>query len=205
MRHSGDAERNGRPSVLAILFGFPGSSAFRSLDERGEYLNIRSGATWDLFFAGYYRSDDRRLEHELQSQSVGHGFARDWYFNAMAFDMLRSHVERESQGLWSYSGGTDLVLINVWLPPSGDPTIDWDSVQFGCLSDREEGTSTLTLPQAIERISRDLQANTEDPNYGVAAVTSPESAREDGLGTKVMIGALGGIAAAFGKDLLGLK
>jgi hypothetical protein len=66
------------------------------------------------------------------------------------------------------------------------------------------GTKTLTVAQVIERISRDLETGGEDAAYGVGAVTEPPDASGDGTGKKIMIGALGGIAAALGKQGLGL-
>ena len=198
------ARWRGGPSVLAIIFAHPDTEAIRTLDTRGDYLNIRSGETWDLFFAGYYSSDAPRTEKQLESKPVGDHFARDWYFNSMAFEKLRGHVERMSGGRWQYSGETDLVLVNVWLPEHGEPTIDWESTQSGSLTDTRVGTSTLSLAQVIEKVSRDLQNEAEDAHYGIATVTSPRPAHIETMGTKVMIGALGGMAAALGKDILGL-
>lgn len=198
------ARWHGGPSVLALLFAQPDSDAIRTLDERGAYLNIRTGETWDLFFPGYYTSDQRSLEHQLGSRSVGHRFAGEWYFNPTAFNIMRHHVELESQGRWVYSGGTDLVLINLWLPERGDPVIDWESVQSGSLTESSDGTSTLTVAQVIETVSRDLESDAQDAAYGVARVTHPEKAESETVGTKIMIGALGGMLAAFGKNRLGL-
>ncbi len=193
----------GGPSVLAFLFAQPDSHAIRSLDARGDYLNIRTGRTWDLFFPGYYQSDKPKLEKEIRSRCIGRNFAEDWYFDAFSFDTLRRHVEHESRDLWRYSGETDLVLINLWLPEHGLPIIDWESTISGSLSESERGES-LSLSQVVEKISRDLESGLEDPSYGVEQVVNPSRKQDESTAKKVMIGALGGIVAAFAKSKLGL-
>src|SRR5262249_3055242 len=42
------------PSVLAFMFAPPRSPTIEMLDERGDYFDIRTGDTWDLFFPGYF-------------------------------------------------------------------------------------------------------------------------------------------------------
>lgn len=102
--------------VVAMLFAHPDSDAIRTLDARGEYFNVRTGNTWDLFFPGYHQSDDHRLERAAGSRPVGRGFASGWYFNARDFDVFRRHVESASGKRWRYSGGTDLVLVTALCP-----------------------------------------------------------------------------------------
>jgi hypothetical protein len=115
-------------TVLAFLFSPPDARAIRALDERGEYFDIRSGDTWDLFFPGYYRSSrGTHFESQCGASPVGRGFARDWFFNPREFDRLRDHVERESGNRWQYSGETDLLLANAYVPDVGELTIDWES------------------------------------------------------------------------------
>lgn len=122
------ARWQGGPTVLAFLFAHPDSDAIRMLDVRGDYFDQRTGDTWDLFFPGYYKSTQAaRFEDETGARAVDVGYTDGWYFNARDFNMLREHVERASQGRWAFSGGTDLVLINGWMPDSGEPEIDWAS------------------------------------------------------------------------------
>jgi len=55
-----DTNVEGEFALLAFLFAHPDSHAIRLLDYRGDYFDVRSGNTWDLFFPGYYiqiRSD----------------------------------------------------------------------------------------------------------------------------------------------------
>ena len=122
------------------------------------------------------------------------GYPRD-------FDLMRREVESAADGQWTYSGGADLVLANVWIGNRGEPQIDWQSVQSGTLSN-EPGRN---IQSVVEAITRDLEQDLEDEAYGVGAVTRPAiSRRDDGTAKKVMIGALGGIAAAIGKVQIGL-
>jgi len=171
------------------------------LDARGEYFDIRTGDTWDLFFPGYYRSH-RDIPH---AQPIGHSFGRDLYFQPDGFNHLRKHIEDSSQGRWCYSGDTDLVLVNVYLPNLGEPTVDWRSIISGQITDGSAGIRTLTLANIIERITRDLEAALEDPNYGIGDVTDGTPAVGDHTAVRdFMINALGGIAATLGARAMGM-
>jgi hypothetical protein len=202
-----DTRAGGRPSVLAFLFAFPDSATMQSLDHRGDYFNVRTGRTWDLFFPGYYQAKTGEPESRWGSKPVGTRFASDWFFNPHDFNDLRQHVEDHSAGLWAYSGGTDLVLVNIILPYRGIPTIDWKSTQSGSLDLAPDGKGADGLPHLIECISRDLESGTEDPSYGVSGILHrPTGAPgRDSTGKQVMIGALGDMLAAFGKGTIGMS
>lgn len=144
----------GCPTVLAFLFALPDADAMSMLDARGEYFDIRTGDTWDLFFPGYYRSTKGPyFESQAHARPVGHDYTSAWYFHAWDFDELRKHIEDSSEHRWEYSGGTDLVLINAWLLPRDDPVVDWASTISGQISDQPAGIQTLTLGNVIERIT----------------------------------------------------
>ena len=198
------ARWQGGPTVLAFLFAHPDSDAIRMLDVRGDYFDQRTGDTWDLFFPGYYKSTQAaRFEDETGARAVDVGYTDGWYFNARDFNMLREHVERASQGRWAFSGGTDLVLINGWMPDSGEPEIDWASTLSGQITDHSAGTKTLTLAGVIERITRDLETAAEDAAYGVGEVVEGPQPVRDPLIRDLFVNALGGIAAALGAHGLG--
>lgn len=117
-------------NLLAFLFAHPETDSIRTLDVRGEYFDIRSGSTWDLFFPGYYRSDhDGNFERQCGARPVGNGFANDWYFNPREFDTFRRRIETESAERWQYSGEADLVVATAYLPDAGDLSVDWESVK----------------------------------------------------------------------------
>jgi hypothetical protein len=198
------ARWRGGPQVVAFLFAPPDTDAIRSLDARGDYLNVRTGDDWDLFFPGYHRSGDHGLEAEVGSRRVGREFARDWYFNARDFDIFRREVEGASGGLWRYSGGADLVVAVGYMPDAGPITIDWESTMSGSLTERE-GARSLTVAETVERLSQDLEDGAEDPHFGLAEVFNrmPEGTDSKALRDFTM-GVLTAIAAQFGKDRLGM-
>jgi len=91
------ARWKGGPTVLAFLFALPHSDVFHELDQHGDYLNIRSGNTWDLFWPGYYNSErDRKFEVECGAEPIGSAFASNWYFNAQEFNQMRRDIEEAS-------------------------------------------------------------------------------------------------------------
>lgn len=196
------ASSKGNYTVLAFLFAMPDEPVMKALDERGEYFDIRTGDTWDLFFPGYFRSDQDDFERRAGSQPIGSLFTEGWYFSPDSFDVLRCHVERETEGRWVYSGGADLLLINAYVPHQGDANIDWASIQSATLTGPDAKTQ---LSGAIEKITGDLERGEEDPSYGISSLVGPaETIAADGTAKKVMIGAAAGILAAFVKSRLGL-
>lgn len=193
---------NGSFTVLAFMFAMPDEPTIEMLNRRGEYFDIRSGNSWDLFFPGYYRSSNGQLEaHVMNTTPVGDRYARDWYFNSSDFDMLRQHVEDSSDGRWRFTGGSDLVLINAFVPERGEPTVDWESIQSGAIRPPE------TLAGVVERISGDLERHTEDSAYGVASITSSgrsPASKGGGPAQDFFIQALAGIATALGLKSMGM-
>jgi len=169
----------------------------RELRARRAYYDIRTGDTWDLFFPGYYASSHE--EPTYDDHVVDQSGPDRWLFNPLGFDLLRSHIQAASDHRWEYSGDADLVVASYWLPEVGEPTFDWESVRSGVLS----GThNALSLGNIIELISRDLEQDLEDPDFGVGV--PPDLTSDDGMTKKIMIGTLSGIVAALGKQGLGL-
>lgn len=198
----------GSYTLLAFLFAPPDEPAIDLLNQRGQYFDIRTGDTWDLFFPGYYRSRNRRLESEVHANSpfstplpIGDKYTSNWYFSAADFNELRHHIEVNSSRCWQYSGGSDLVLLNAYVPNCGDPIVDWASAQSGAI------TPPNTLATAIEQISRDIQNGEEDAAYGVAPITNANGPENDTARTNVAqdfaVQALAGIATALGLKAAG--
>jgi len=190
------------PSVIAFLFALPGSAAVRAIDAAGEYFAVRTGDAWDLFLPGYVR-DEKKVPRERR---LGGSYARGMSFAPEAFDSLRAHVEAESGGRWQYSGGTDLVLVNTWLSPDADPVIDWASTASGSLTEASAGLVTLGIAEVVERISRDLEQNLEDPMYGVGDIdpTSPASPAASSIMRDLFVTVTGEIVAALAVKSAGL-
>lgn len=201
------ARWSGSETVLALLFAHPGSRAMRALDERGEYLNHRTADTWDLFFPGYYQStESAHFERECRAQPIGRGFARDWYFNPEEFNRFRSDVEDRSAGRWRYSGETDLVIVNAYIPEVGDITLDWASTAAGQLTEPVPGDRTMTVAQIIEAISQDLETQQGDEAYGVDRVVgSPGDERTGSLGREMFVSVASGIATSLAARGIGLQ
>lgn len=65
---------------------------------------------------------------------------------------------------------------------------------------------TMTLGAVVERISRDLERELEDPAYGVGTMVDPRGGSYAGeaLTRDVIVNAMGGIAAALAATLLGI-
>jgi hypothetical protein len=197
------AASQGNYTVLAFLFAMPDEPVMKALDKRGEYFDIRTGDTWDLFFPGYFRSDkDEYFERQAGSKPIGRRFAGGWYFSPDSFNSLRSHIEQQTRGSWRYSGSAELLLINAYVPHRGAVNIDWASIQSATLTGPDARTQLAT---AIEKITGDLEYGEEDPSYGISTLVRPdETAPVDGTAKKVMIGAASGILTTVFKGATGL-
>lgn len=156
-------------TVLAFLFAQPGSSAMESIDRRGEYFSVRSGAVWDLFLPGY---ESARVELPSRLRA-GSRYASRWSFNAEGFDQIRRIVETKSGGAWNYSGASDLVLINAWITPGLPPKIDWSSTTSGSLVDLDRSQGPLTFPETFELICRDLENQLNGQGHGIPRSHDP--------------------------------
>jgi hypothetical protein len=189
------AEWQGSPTLIALVFAPPDSAAMRALDARVDLLDQRTGDTWDLFFPGYYK-----IPPEISSygdRPLMHPGASGWHFNGLGFEMIRRFIEEHSDGRWTYSGETDLVLIGGWMPEEGEITIDWASILTGQLTDQEAGITTLTLGEVVERITRDLEGRLEDSAYGAGTVVDPSGTEQHTTMHDFMVSALASLAAAF--------
>jgi hypothetical protein len=194
----------GGPTVLAFLFARPDSEVMPSLDLSGGYFNIRTGPTWDLFFPGYFRSqEDPDFERKAGNVPVaGRQFAKDWYFSPHDFDMFCQYIEQESGKRWRRSGTADLVLVNAWLEPRGTPAIDWQSTISGQIG----AHGSASLGAVIERMTDDLKSGAEDPHYGIGDIVDPVPPRTHGgvSANDMTIAALLAIAAALGVKVAGI-
>jgi len=193
----------GEVTVLALLFTLPRSEPIYDLDAHGHYLDLRSGAGWDLLWPGYYRSERSvGFESECGADPVGSGFAANWYFNAQEFNTLRETIERKSQGRWAYSGNSDLVLVNAWIPLRGEPTNDWESTAAG----EVRADRTLSIGAVVERLSQDLEGAHSDASHGVGPVVEhlPAVPTRSGATRDFTTSVVAEIAASLGLRAIGL-
>ncbi|MEU0075391.1 hypothetical protein ABZ027_38555 [Streptomyces sp. NPDC006332] len=200
------------PFLLAFLFAQPDSEEIRTLAARGGYFDHRTGDTWDLFFPGYYISTSgSSFERQTGARPLcgPDDLARgensgEWYFDPKAFNDLRRKVELQSDRRWKYSGETDLVLVNGYMPELGEITIDWSSTISGRIDHRDR-TAGLTLSGAIERITGDLESKIEDQSYGVPEIVLPHlAAAEPSTMRDFVLNALAGIVSTLLSKAAGL-
>lgn len=190
----------GGPFVVALLFAQPDTSAIEMLDRRGAYFDIRTGDTWDLFFPGYSRVEaDGPRDREIAFS----GFLGEWQFSPRDFDAMRTAVEQRSKRRWEYSGTTDLVVTGGWMDLVGEPTIDWASTVSAALDHARSGSEPMSLGEAIELLSRDIEQQLEDPSFGLRPGVE-RSGPSDSILEKVMVSAVGGILTGVAKWGLGL-
>ena len=182
------ASWTGSPVVLAFLFSQPGSAAVEQLCQRGAYFNERTGDDWDLFFPGYFTFDTPELAQntdQLLKDAIHVGDVDDlpWFFNPSYFEKFRKELEHGAKGRWTYSGETDLVVLSVYLHDQGAPTVDWESLQAGQLTDPNVGAHSLTLAEAIEKRMEDHDHDLQDEHFGLVDVFGqPRTDDEGGSG-----------------------
>lgn len=191
--------------VIALLFAHPDSEAVRQWSARADYFDLRTGSTWDLFVPGYYRLTGYSATRvAVDGHRVSGQGPDSLYFSPRGFDDLRRHVQEQTGNRWQYSGEADLVLLSAWLPESGDPTVDWQSVLAGQISDSPSGQRTLTLAQVIERISVDLEQVHESESFGVPEVVRASLQPGQSVTREILVQAIANVGAALGLRVLGL-
>ena len=207
-----------------MAFAPPPADALDLLDAGGGVLDVRSGDRWDLFFPGYFKSssDNERTLSEpvFPTRMSGHmprldlrprrpsgqDFLGDWYFNPDSFDAMRYELEHRSRGRFVYDGRPTLVVVQATYDEGGEPEVDWPSLAMGPLSDRRHGVRSLSLSEVVHRISTDLEQGSEDPNWGVGAVLSPQGSKRPRrtAAAEIGIAATGGTLAFWLNRMLGL-
>lgn len=155
-------------TVVALLFATPDSVLIQTAEERRDYFDARTADLWDLYFPGYYRwghmAGGRRLSNDPHGPQ----------FTPVAFNEMREFVQ--GQGSWRYSGDADLVLVNVYLSGSGEPVVDWESLQGGPLVDPNGLYRQMSLGGVIERLSEGIDEGFESADWNVAGDLWSESA-----------------------------
>ena len=196
-------------TIVALAFITQPADALELLEHNGEVLNLRSGSRWDLFFPGYFQTSLTNESIFLPGcMPVGHGFLSNWYFNAKDFDRMCKQVETMSQGRFIYDGRPTIMVVRATYDDSGEPSIDWNSIAFGPLSDRWHGVKTLSLNEVVYRISIDLERGSEDPNWGIAELLDYD--RHSNLpvrsaATDTAIAVAGGTLATWLGRMLGMN
>ncbi|MEU4190878.1 hypothetical protein AB0E69_03185 [Kribbella sp. NPDC026611] len=115
--------------LVSLVFCPPGSLVFQDLERNFSYLNLRSGARWDLHFVGYESLAGKLIE---APSVLGVPL---WRFDARRF--LSTVVSVETRAPWRYSGDAELVSFMAY---QGAPDlVDWQSFRSVSL-DRSLGS-----------------------------------------------------------------
>jgi len=154
--------------LVSIVFANPTSPVWADLHGNRAMLDVRSGSSWDLFFAGlsgYHPMPHDRNSVRLQASSRRKANFLG-YFNPRSFDQIVGDVEHgqrrafqaahDPRAWWRYSGGTDLVSFMVY---GREP--DWLSLHDVSLYTRD-GTAK-DLSQVSEGLAR-WQEDLVDPD-----------------------------------------
>ncbi|GAA2588994.1 hypothetical protein SMC26_16600 [Actinomadura fulvescens] len=195
-------------ALVSLVFCHPDSLVFRDLRRNYAYLNLRSGTSWDLHFAGYQLTG---LRVSIAPSVLG---VPQWRFNATEFwrVMVTLHDEHaaalanldtaEGGSPWRFSGTADLVSFMAYRDLPG--LIDWPSLRSVRLLDAQGAYIDKSLGQIVEVMSdwRD-----DDPEVRDFA---PGEIRHDGISVLQLRPALiatagvltGGVASNTAYDLL---
>lgn len=190
-------------SVAVFVMCQPDSAPAHELRRRRPYFDVRTGDDWDVFFPGYFQGRTMDDPNEILLDG-------GWGFSPRAFNDFRRVLESKTARRWTYSGGSDLILLDMVTMPDGFVTGDYASVLSGPMTDSWTGTSTLTLGEVIEAISQDLETDAQDSAYGVSEVVGRgELARRDVRTRKpalreLAVGTAAGILSQIGAQALGL-
>jgi len=174
-------------SVVVLLFAHPSEPAVSREALKKDYFDARTGQSWDLFFPGYYRwGGDSYDEHGVDLSGAPDGPR----FSDRDFNILRSHVEDLSTGLWQYSGDVDLVLTNVYLARGEEPFIDWRSTAARTLTRPDGRYDTMSLGGVIEAISRGIENGYESDTWNLPSmeVLRREPSVAGDLATQILAG-----------------
>jgi hypothetical protein len=155
--------------AVALLFAAPNEPAIARASDRKDYFEVRTGDLWDLFFAGYYRWG--RDHYDPDGEAVSSEPDGPW-FSAREFNEFRRSVERQADGRWVYSGDVDLVLINAFLVPGGEPIIDWESTVGRSLTDPNGHYVGVSIAGVIEAVSRGIEQGYESPDWNLPSAAA---------------------------------
>lgn len=141
----------------------PNTDIIRVAEQQRAYFDLRTGTSWDLYFAGYYRWGPPAYDAEgvcLVDAADGP------QFSPREFDSMRRYLSRASS--WDYSGTADLVLVNAFLAHGHEPLIDWESARGGPLLDANGLYLRHSLGEVIEFLTNEIEGRYESADWGVA-------------------------------------
>ena len=156
--------------LVALLFAMPDSAVIRLAEQRTEYFDTRTGTSWDLYFAGYYRWEVPGYDVNGKMLAAEDDSPR---FSAREFNAMRNRVSGASG--WTYSGKSDLVLVNAFVAGGHDPVIDWASTRGGPLVDANDRYLRHSLSEVIEFLTDEIEGRYESDDWNVADRLWPQA------------------------------
>jgi hypothetical protein len=153
-----DADATQLEHLVSIVFTTPKSVVFGDLADNHAYFDERTGAAWDLFFAGYYMYGGKGYDPHGYPVTRAKVPRPDWWFSPRAFNELRLEIElahlkavRGQQEVtrmpWQYSGRAELVSFFVY-----EGAMDWLSLHSTILTDSRGGYHEgRSLGEVVER------------------------------------------------------
>ena len=148
--------------MLGIVFAQPQSPIARDeLYPALPYFHHRSGESADFYFAGFYQKE--RPPKDAVAVSAPDGGV-SWVYSATDFNVLRQELEAGTR--WRYSGGCDLLIMNVGLH-EGQVAPDFEKgIALNLELMRQHG-KLLTVGTFLERIFRHAEScDGSDPTWG---------------------------------------
>ena len=139
-----------------MLFAQPKSPLARSeIVPQLEYFHHRSGDDVHFFCGGYSAYDNKYRDNKPVARISG----TQWYFSLSQFNTLRKRVETNTS--WKYSGGTDLILVNVNNSPDKASLDLKSAVLFPLERMKQDGVivSVATFFEEIFRFAEDYKGN----------------------------------------------
>ena len=150
--------------ALALLFAQPHSAAIRQFAASHTYLDLASGADWDLFFPGYYEASEERTLGDIDVPTQ----KSDWWFSPQAFRIVCQRLNKFSKGAWRYSGGAELLVVATTVSATVPPKIDWETLGVAKIGERE---NQYDLGEAVAKIIGEIESGT--------GVTFPGASNDD--------------------------
>jgi hypothetical protein len=155
--------------AVGLIFGRPTCRVFKDeLLPDQAYYNLRSDKNMELFYMGYAPSKEQPFKRQFDE----HDFDNQSFVGAVG--------DFEHRTKWSYSGETDLILLNSWLSPEGEASLDFSSVLALNLEQAEDTKLIASARVFLEEIMRQSR---EQPGQDVVIRSSDILALRSGRTT----------------------
>lgn len=184
-------------SLLALVVSGPWGSVLTELADHHAYWDHRTGDRLHVFFAGvlsniqdgrphnaevarnltYFDKEIVQLEppNRPPSRSGGrdrHPGSRGWYWSPRLFNEFRRELEQATDGRWTFSGSSDLVVVNVLGGGGVEGTVDWASTTCIQLDRAYEDGGVRWFGELIERLTTAIERQPSDEFWGLGDIVA---------------------------------